>query len=414
MATAEIMPFNSLGLSPKFAPLFKKYNFVQPTPVQAQTIPAIMSGRDVVASAETGSGKTAAFLLPIITKLLDEKRPGGSRVLILVPTRELALQVDQVARQFGKPLGIGSFPVYGGVGYVPQEEALKDGRDIIIATPGRLLDHQQNHRTRFEKLSYLVLDEADRMLDMGFYPDVRRIVGSLPRKRQNLLFSATIPDAVLRLAHQILVNPLRVAATNEQPAILPVGITHAVYPVRPERKTDLLLHLLGQAKMPSVLIFTRTKHRADRLARRLLQAGYGVGLLHGDRSQGQRVAALESFRRGKFQLLVATDIAARGLDVEKISHVINYDLPATPEDYIHRVGRTARMLAKGDAFSLVSLQELSQLSDIEMALGVALPRVMLPDFDGGEIPFVSRVKKVTPKSSEPFGRSTKARPRRLR
>ena len=197
-------------------------------------------------------------------------------------------------------------------------------------------------------------------------------------------------------------------------AVLPVGITHAVYPVRPERKTDLLLHLLGQAKMPSVLIFTRTKHRAERLARRLLQEGYGVGLMHGDRTQGQRVAALEGFRRGRFQLLVATDIAARGLDVEKISHVINYDLPGTPEDYIHRVGRTARMLAKGDAFSLVSLQELGQLSDIEMALGEALPRVMLPDFDGGEIAFVSRVKKEPSKSQEPFGRSTRPRPRRLR
>jgi len=408
------MPFNSLGLSPKFAPLFKKYNFVQPTPIQAQAIPSVMSGRDVIASAETGSGKTAAFLLPIITKLLGEKKSGGTRVLILVPTRELALQVDRVGKQFGQPLGIRSFPVYGGVGYVPQEEALKNGTDIIIATPGRLLDHHQQHKTRFGQISFLVLDEADRMLDMGFYPDVRRIVGALPKQRQNMLFSATIPEAVLRLANQILVNPVRVAAMHEQPAILPVGITHAVYPVRPERKTDLLLHLLGQAKMPSVLVFTRTKHRAERLARRLLQEGYGVGLMHGDRTQGQRVAALESFRRGKFQLLVATDFAARGLDVEKISHVINFDLPGTPEDYIHRVGRTARMLAKGDAFSLVSLQELSQLSDIEMALGVALPRVMLPDFDGGEIPFVSRVKKEAPKNSQPFGRSTKARPRRLR
>lgn len=408
------MPFSELGLSSKFAPLFKKYGFVRPTPIQAQAIPAVLSGRDVIGSAETGSGKTAAFLLPIITKLLDEKKTGGTRVLVLVPTRELALQVDSVGKQFGHPLGIRSFPVYGGVGYVPQEEALKNGTGIIIATPGRLLDHHQQHKTRFGQISFLVLDEADRMLDMGFYPDVRRIVQSLPKQRQNLLFSATITDEVLRLAQQILVNPVRVAAMHEQPAILPVGITHAVYPVRPERKTDLLLHLLGQAKMPSVLIFTRTKHRADRLARRLLQEGYGVGLLHGGRTQGQRVAALEGFRRGKFQLLVATDIAARGLDVEKISHVINFDLPGTPEDYIHRVGRTARMLAKGDAFSLVSLQELAQLSDIEMALGEALPRVILPDFDGGEIPFVSRVKKEPPKPSEPFGRTSRARPRRLR
>jgi ATP-dependent RNA helicase RhlE len=409
------MPFNELGLSPKFEPLFKKHNFVRPTPVQAQAIPAVLSGRDVVASAETGSGKTAAFLLPIITKLLGEKKSGGTRVLVLVPTRELALQVDSVAKQFAHPLGIRSFPVYGGVGYVPQEEALKNGTDIIIATPGRLLDHHQQHKTRFGELSFLVLDEADRMLDMGFYPDVRRIVLALPKKRQNLLFSATISDAVMRLANQILHDPVRVAVTpHEQPTVLPVGITHAVYPVRQERKTDLLLHLLGQAKMPSVLIFTRTKHRAERLARRLLQEGYGVGLMHGDRTQGQRVAALEGFRRGRFQLLVATDIAARGLDVEKISHVINYDLPMTPEDYIHRVGRTARMQAKGDAFSLVALQELGQLSDIEMALGEALPRVMLPDFDGGEIAFVSKVKKEAAKPSEPFGRSSKPRPRRLR
>jgi ATP-dependent RNA helicase RhlE len=408
------MPFDALGLSPKFAPLYKKYNFAQPTPIQAQAIPAVMSGRDVIASAETGSGKTAAFLLPIITKLLEEKKTGGTRVLVLVPTRELALQVDTVAKQFGKPLGISSFPVYGGVGYVPQEEALKGGADIIIATPGRLLDHHQQHHTRFDKLSFLVLDEADRMLDMGFYPDVRRIVSALPKKRQTLLFSATISEGVARLAHQLLTDPVRVSAQHEQPTVLPVGITHAIYPVRQERKTDLLLHLLAQAKMPSVLIFTRTKHRAERLARRLLQEGYGVGLLHGDRTQGQRVAALEGFRRGKFQLLVATDIAARGLDVEKISHVINYDLPATPEDYIHRVGRTARMLAKGDAFSLVSLQELGQLSDIELALGEALPRVMLPDFDGGEMAFVSRLKKELPKSQEPFGRVNRPRPRRLR
>ncbi len=346
---------------------------------------------------------------------MEDKKTGGTRVLVLVPTRELALQVDSVAKQFGHPLGIRSFPVYGGVGYVPQEEALKNGTAIIIATPGRLLDHHQQHKTRFGELSFLVLDEADRMLDMGFYPDVRRIVQALPKKRQNMLFSATISEPVLRLSQQILSNPVRVAVTaHEQPTILPVGITHAVYPVRPERKTDLLLHLLGQAKMPSVLIFTRTKHRAERLARRLLQEGYGVGLMHGDRTQGQRVAALEGFRRGRFQLLVATDIAARGLDVEKISHVINYDLPSTPEDYIHRVGRTARMQAKGDAFSLVSLQELGQLSDIEMALGEALPRVMLPDFDGGEVAFVSRVKKDPAKPADPFGRSSKPRPRRLR
>ncbi len=408
------MPFDALGLSPKFAPLYKKHNFSQPTPIQALAIPAVMSGRDVIASAETGSGKTAAFLLPIITKLLDEKKTGGTRVLVLVPTRELALQVESVAKQFGKPLGVNSFPVYGGVGYVPQEEALKGGADIIIATPGRLLDHHQQHHTHFEKLSFLVLDEADRMLDMGFYPDVRRIVSALPKKRQTLLFSATISEGVARLANQHLTDPVRVSAQHEQPTVLPVGITHAIYPVRQDRKTELLLHLLGQAKMPSVLIFTRTKHRAERLARRLLQEGYGVGLLHGDRTQGQRVAALEGFRRGRFQLLVATDIAARGLDVEKISHVINYDLPGTPEDYIHRVGRTARMLAKGDAFSLVSLQELGQLSDIEMALGEALPRVMLPDFDGGEITFVSRLKKEPPKSTEPFGRVSRPRPRRLR
>jgi ATP-dependent RNA helicase RhlE len=376
------MLFQKLGLASQLDEPINRIGYVRPTPVQEQAIPTILDGKDLIACAQTGSGKTGAYILPILTRLLAMPRRRSTRVLVLVPTRELALQVQQMTRQLGYATGLGCEAIYGGVGMGPQTRALRSGVDIIAATPGRLLDHINRGNTLLRQIEILVLDEADRMLDIGFLPDIKRILARLTDKRQTLLFSATMSPDVTRLAHSIMKNPVRIhVGSSSTKSSMPVGITHAVYPVPQHLKTDFLIFLLRQQVMPSVLIFTRTKRRADVVAHRLGVEGFSVACIHSDCSQNQRQTALENFRRGKVQLLVATDIAARGIDVDKISHVINYDLPETPEGYIHRVGRTARAEAKGDAFSLVSHEEGKLLTRIEMEISRRLPLVRIPSFN---------------------------------
>jgi ATP-dependent RNA helicase RhlE len=350
----------------------------EPTPIQRRAIPIILGGADLIGAAQTGTGKTAAFVLPILTRLLD----GAPRLraLVLTPTRELAAQVEDNARTYARFTRLRVAAVYGGVPLPPQERQLRnDGVDLLVATPGRLLDLHGRQSVAFEDIEVLVLDEADRMVDMGFAPDLRRILALLPRRRQTLMFSATMPPELNRVAKDALHEPVRVdLAPPSRPA---AGISQAVYPVPRHLKTDLLDEMLGRIELRSVIVFARTKRGAERLSRQLKQRGHSVGVIHGDRSQPQRERALSDLRRGRVQILVATDIASRGIDVDDISHVINYDVPHTPEDYVHRIGRTGRIGAAGDAFTLMSLEEKNDLEAIERFLGRALPRVMMPDFD---------------------------------
>ena len=371
--------FESFHLHPDLLKGIHDLGFLRPTPIQAQAIPAILAGRDVIGCAQTGTGKTAAFVLPILHKLLSGSRQGQLRALILAPTRELALQSMEHLRALSRYVHLKGAAIFGGVPMEPQIKALAHGVDIVSATPGRLLDHIFSGRIDFGSLEILVLDEVDRMLDMGFLPDMKKIIRLLPTERQNLAFSATVPAEIASLVHDILRQPVTIQIGQKSSSA--AGIRHAVYPVPRHLKTDLLLELLRGQGMTSVLIFTRTKHYADRLAQRLERAGIRVSVLHGDRSQGQRLRALEQFRRGRSQVMVATDIAARGIDIEEISHVINFDIPETPETYIHRIGRTARAEATGDAFSLVDPSEEPLISAIEKSLSRALPRVTLPSFD---------------------------------
>jgi ATP-dependent RNA helicase RhlE len=372
------MPFKALGLHPLLVEAIREMRYVEPTPIQAEAIPHVIAGRDLIATAQTGTGKTAAFLLPILHQLLSLPH-GTTQALVLTPTRELAKQIDDVciALAYHTPLRAGI--LVGGTAMGPQEKALRAGVEVVIATPGRLLDHMRLSQARFDHLHTLVLDEADRMLDMGFLPDIKRIVARLPARKQTLLFSATMPPVIVRLAAEILRKPVTVQiGRRSAPA---VGITQAAYPVAEHLKTGLLRHLLRNTDMPSVLVFTRTKHSARRLARTIAADGFAVDELHSNRTQPQRTRAMEGFRRGDFQVLVATNIAARGLDVDHITHVISFDVPNVPDDYIHRIGRTARMEAEGDAFVLVSPAEEKQLEQIERQMGQRLPRVTLPDFD---------------------------------
>jgi ATP-dependent RNA helicase RhlE len=372
------MPFQALGLHPSLVRATREMGYREPTPVQAQAIPAILTGRDLIATAQTGTGKTAAFLLPILHQLLGLPQ-GTTRALIITPTRELAQQIDDVCLglAYHTPLRVGL--LVGGAAMAAQEKALRAGVEILLATPGRLLDHMRKTQDRFDQLHTLVLDEADRMLDMGFLPDLKRIVARLPAREQTLLFSATMPPVIAKLAGEILHEPLTIqVGRRSAPA---VGITQAAYPVPEHLKTALLRHLLRHTEMPSVLVFTRTKQSARRLARTIAADGFAVTELHSDLSQPQRNRAMEGFRRGDFQVLVATNIAARGLDVDHITHVISFDVPHVPDDYVHRIGRTARMEAEGDAFVLVSAAEEKALAQIERHIGQRLPRVTLPDFD---------------------------------
>ena len=372
------MPFSSLKLHPSLLKGVKELGFARPTPIQADAVPPAMAGRDVLACAMTGSGKTAAFGLPILHRLIDKPR-GTTRALILTPTRELAAQIVEDLDDLAVHTPVTAASVFGGVGMGPQEHAFRSGVDVIVATPGRLLDHFSQPYAKLSGLEILVLDEADRMLDMGFLPEIRKILRHLPAKRQTLFFSATMPAPILALTRDMLRNP--VAINLERRAAPAVGITQAVYPVHQELKSALFLALLQRGDMQEALVFTRTKHRTDRLQKFLARNGIAAERIHGSRSQAQRTAALAGFRSGKHRVLVATDIAARGIDIEALGHVVNFDVPKVPDDYIHRVGRTARAEAVGDAFTFVAPEEEPDLKRIERALGRRLPRVLVPDFD---------------------------------
>ncbi len=351
--------------------------YTTPTPIQEATIPAALEGRDLVGTAQTGTGKTAAFVLPILQRLLDGPM-GRTRALIITPTRELAEQIHNTIVKLARGTNVRSATVYGGVGMIPQERALRGGVEIIVACPGRLIDHIERGNPRLQHLEVLVLDEADRMLDMGFLPSIRRILSHLPAKRQTMLFSATFAPELNHLAAQTLRNPLRVDVGLSAPA---QTVAHALYPVAQHLKTPLLLALLKTTQTNSVLVFTRTKHRANRIAEQLTRAGYRTAALHSNRSQNQRQAALDDFRAERVQVLVATDIAARGLDIQTISHVINYDIPDTADTYIHRIGRTGRAEREGDALTLVAPEDHLTVRDIERALKQPLERRTLPGFD---------------------------------
>jgi ATP-dependent RNA helicase RhlE len=372
------MPFTKLGLHHHLIQATREMRYEAPTPIQAEAIPVILTGRDLIATAQTGTGKTAAFVLPILNQLLHTPH-GTTQAAIITPTRELAQQIDDVllALAYHTPLRVGL--LVGGAPMGPQEKALRNGVEILVATPGRMLDHMRQNQARFDHIHTVVLDEADRMLDMGFLPDLKRILGRLPARKQTLMFSATMPPVIAQLARDILKDPLTISiGKRTAPA---VGITQAAYPVPEHLKPALLRQLLRSTEMPSVLVFTRTKVGARRLARSIAADGFKVSELHSNLTQPQRDRAMAGFRNGDFQILVATNVAARGLDVNHITHVISFDVPSVPEDYIHRIGRTARAEAEGDAFVLVSPLEERSLQRIERQIGQRLPRITLPDFD---------------------------------
>jgi ATP-dependent RNA helicase RhlE len=392
------LPFTDLKLHPSLLKGIKELGFMRPTPIQADAIPPAMEGRDVLACAQTGSGKTAAFLLPILNRLIEKPR-GTTRALVLAPTRELAAQILEDLNDLAVHTPITGASIFGGVGMGPQEHAFRSGVDVLIATPGRLLDHLRAPYARLTHLEHLVLDEADRMLDMGFLPEIRKILRYVPAKRQTLFFSATMPPPIAALTGEMLRNPVMIQ--RERQAAPASGITQAVYPVPQALKPLLLVQLLQRGDVKQALVFTRTKHRANRLAEHLVNAGVRAERIHGNRSQAQRTAALEGFKRGIYPVLVATDIAARGIDVDALGHVVNFDVPLVPEDYIHRVGRTGRAEATGDAFTFVAPDEESSLRDIEKAIGRRLPRVTVPDFDYEakpqaklEIPLAQRIAEI--------------------
>jgi ATP-dependent RNA helicase RhlE len=396
------MPFKTLGLSPEIVRGVQAVGYVDPTPIQLRAIPAVLAGKDVIGSAQTGTGKTAAFALPILTLL---KAHGACRCLILEPTRELAVQVETSFRDYGRFTDLRTTVIYGGVGYGKQRDDLKRGVDVLVATPGRLLDLMQQGAAHLRDIQVLVLDEVDRMLDMGFLPDVRKIVERCPRQRQSLLFSATIPSEIERLAAWVLREPVAIEIGQRQsPA---ETVTHAFYPVNSNQKFDLLLALLQRTDFNSVLIFCRTKHGADRIAHRLKIANHSVAILHSNRSQRERIEALEGFKSGKYEVMVATDIAARGIDVEGISHVINYDVPQHPEDYVHRIGRTGRAQTVGDAYTLVTIEELDHVRAIERFLGKSVPRLKLDGFDYTATPMDHEKRLSNDRRSVVMGRTAK-------
>jgi ATP-dependent RNA helicase RhlE len=401
--------FSALKLHRDLLQGVKELGFARPTPIQNDAIPAALQGRDVLACAATGSGKTAAFLLPILHQLLERPR-GTTRGLVVTPTRELAAQILKEFEELAVHTRLTGAAVFGGVGMGPQEHAFRTGVDIIVATPGRLLDHLRHPYAKLDRIEHLVLDEADRMLDMGFLPDIKRLLKYLPARRQTLFFSATMPGPILGLTRELLHNPAMINLERKQaPAS---GITQAVYPVPQELKSSLLAALLERGLMREALVFTRTKHRANRLWEFLGKRGLNAARIHGNRSQAQRTEALDGFKAGRYRVLVATDIAARGIDVEALGHVVNFDVPAVPEDYIHRVGRTARAELTGEAFTFVAPDEMEDLRAIERAIAKALPRVTLPDFDYAakptaklEIPIGERIAQIRAKKAEDRARS---------
>ncbi|MFC1532698.1 DEAD/DEAH box helicase, partial [Thermodesulfobacteriota bacterium] len=372
------MNFETFDFHPSVAAGVAAAGYETPTPIQARAIPQVVNGGDIMGLAQTGTGKTAAFVLPILNRLVGKKF-GCVRALIIAPTRELAEQIHQAIETLGRKTRIKSVTIYGGVGIHPQIQKLKHA-DIVVACPGRLLDHIGRHSINLSKLEVLVLDEGDRMFDMGFIPDVRRILEHLPMKRQTLLFSATMPPEIRRLAGDILRDPATIQVGITAPADT---VSHALYPVAQHLKTALLLKLLGNTDTRSVLVFTRTKHRAKTLEKKLVAAGYRSASLQGNLSQTRRQAALDGFRNGTYQILVATDIAARGIDVTQISHVINYDIPSTPEAYIHRIGRTGRATHSGEAFTLVTEEDKNTVRAINRMVGSKIEQRTLSSFDYG-------------------------------
>jgi ATP-dependent RNA helicase RhlE len=398
------MSFASLGLDRRLLDAVTALGYEKPTPIQSDAIPPALAGRDLLACAATGSGKSAAFLLPVLQRLLGGPR-GRVRVLVLTPTRELAAQIDQSRRDLGKLTGLTGAAVYGGVGMGPQETALRKGVDVLVATPGRLLDHLQSSYARLDQVEIVVLDEADRMLDMGFLPDVRKILARLPAQRQTLFFSATMPAEIAKLSREILRDP--VAIQIERRSAPASGITQAAWPVAQELKTALLFEMLQRGTLENALVFTRTKHRANRVADWLEKRGVNAARIHGNRSQAQRTEALAGFKAGKYRVLVATDVAARGIDIEALPHVVNFDVPAEPDSYIHRVGRTARAEREGDAWTFVSREEEGDLRAIERAVGKPIPRRTLDGFDYAkrgeeklEIPIQERIAAIRAKKAE--------------
>jgi ATP-dependent RNA helicase RhlE len=372
------MPFPALGLPASVVRGVRSAGYTTPTPVQSEAIPVILTGADLVAAAQTGSGKTAAFLLPMIARLLTGHR--AVRGLVLVPTRELAAQVEENAKIYSKYTNVRAGAVYGGVPIPPQERMLgREGVEILIATPGRLLDLHGRQSVSLEEVEVLVLDEADRMVDMGFAPDLQRILRLLPRERQTLMFSATMPPELNKVAKEALHDPVRLSLSP--PTRPAAAIEQAFYPVPSHLKVELLHHILENEEDPCSIVFARTKRGAERLARRLKTLGHSVAAMHGDRSQSQRERAMRDFKRGRISVLVATDIASRGIDVTGITHVVNFDVPRSPEDYVHRIGRTGRMDATGDAITLVSPAEDKDAAVIERSIGRRVDRVIVPDFD---------------------------------
>ncbi len=382
------MNFKTFNFHPDVAAGVAAAGYVTPTPIQARAIPQVLDNHDIMGVAQTGTGKTAVFVLPILNRLMGKKR-AGVRALIMAPTRELAEQIHQAIETLGRKTQAKSVTVYGGVGIHPQIEKLKHA-DIVVACPGRLLDHISRRTVDFSRLEVLVVDEADQMFDMGFLPDIRRILARLPKKRQTLLFSATMPTEIRRLANDILQDPITVQVGTVAPADT---VRHALYPVTHHLKTALLLKLLGNTTAKSVLVFTRTKYRAKSLGKKLEKAGYRCASLQGNLSQGRRQAALEGFRDGTFQILVATDIAARGIDVTRVSHVINYDIPSTPDAYIHRIGRTGRATRSGEAFTFITGEDKDMVRAINQTLGAPIERRTLPDFDYDVAPLIPKRKE---------------------
>ena len=369
------MPFSKLGLSPKVLEGVRAAGYTDPTPIQLRAIPLVMSGRDLIGSAQTGTGKTAAFALPILSRLAQH---GALRALVLEPTRELAAQVETAIHDYARFTNLRTAVVFGGTGYGRQDQALRQGVDILVATPGRLLDQMQRGMVKLNQIEILVLDEADRMLDMGFLPDVRRIVEHCPRTRQTMLFSATIPPEIEQLCKWAMRNPETIEiGLRRSPA---ETVTHALYPVASDQKQELLEELLRRTDYDQVLIFCRTKHGADRVARKLHDQGHAVAVLHSNRTQREREQALNGFRNGRYEVMVATDIAARGIDVEQISHVINFDVPHHPEDYVHRIVRTGRAQSVGDAFTIMIAEDIPEIAAIERFIAQKIPRVKLEGF----------------------------------
>ncbi len=416
------MNFSSLNLDPSLNRGIAGAGFTQPTPIQRDAIPPALEGRDLLACAMTGSGKTAAFLLPILQRMLDSRnqprgKQGRTRALVIAPTRELAAQIVAEFETLARHTPLSAVAIYGGVPFPAQERALKRGVDLVVACPGRLLDHMQHSYASLSGLEVLVLDEADRMLDMGFLPDIKRILGKLPRVDQTMLFSATMPPQIVSLARSLMRNP---AVLNiERPAAPATGVRQEIYPVPQQLKSHLLLAMLRENKIDNALVFTRTKHRANRLAAFLTKHNVACERIHGNRSQNQRTKALADFKNGRSRVLVATDVAARGIDIAALSHVVNFDVPNVADDYIHRVGRTARAGATGDALTFVSPQETKDLRSIERAVGKSLPRRQLDGFDYQhkpaerfEVPHAERIAEIRARKAADRKRSqAKARAR---